>query len=253
MDTALIVFGAAWFLAGFVNGLSGMGAAMVALPIVVSFMPPAALVPTACIIVFAITLQMAWRYRKTCRIQSLRMLLLGCVPGAVAGVLVLLIVPPSSLQLPIGLAMASFALWQWLHTVGKSRAETWLSGGVAGFASGFINTSISFGNPPIAMYALYSGWSKEETMGTLNMLAVGTSALTCLAHAAAGLYTSSVLEYVCYGVPLALGGQLLAHPFVRFINPVLFKNILLVIIACAGLLCTGRAVQAWLHTSFLAG
>jgi uncharacterized membrane protein YfcA len=242
MDMALILFGGAWFLAGFVNGISGMGAGMVALPLVVSCIPPAALVPSACIIIFAVTLHMAWRYRKACRVHSLTKLLLGCAPGAVAGVWVLLLLPPARLQLPIGLAMTSFALWQWLHTAGKAHAETWLSGGLAGFASGFINTSISFGNPPIAIYALYAGWSKEETMGTLNMLAVGTSALTCLAHAGAGLYTSTVWEYVCYGVPLALAGQWLAQPFVPYINPTLFKNILLGIIACAGIVCMGRAL-----------
>ncbi len=44
----------AWFLAGLVNGISGMGAAMVALPFLTVFMTPQEFVPISCIVVTVI-------------------------------------------------------------------------------------------------------------------------------------------------------------------------------------------------------
>lgn len=40
LDPSVWVFAFAWFMAGLINGLSGMGAAMLALPIAATAMPP---------------------------------------------------------------------------------------------------------------------------------------------------------------------------------------------------------------------
>lgn len=45
-DMTILIVSIAWFLGGFVNGVSGMGAAMVALPIVAGFMDMSEAVPS---------------------------------------------------------------------------------------------------------------------------------------------------------------------------------------------------------------
>lgn len=56
---------------------------------------------------------------------------------------------------------------------------------VSGFASGFANAAISFSGPPVAIYALYVGWDKDTTRGTLSLYFLGISICTCIVQAAA--------------------------------------------------------------------
>ena len=100
-----------------------------------------------------------------------------------------------------------------------------------------MNTSISFGNPPVAIYSLWVGWSKEDTMGTMNVFTICATILTCTAHASAGLYSMALLPYALVGIPATVIGVCVAHPIAKRIPQESFRRILLVIIAAAGVVC----------------
>ncbi|NQS70878.1 MAG: sulfite exporter TauE/SafE family protein [Desulfobulbaceae bacterium] len=240
---SMVFFLAAWFLAGFVNGLAGMGAAMVALPLVAALIEPAALVPSTCLVVTVLTIYMAWAYWRDFYFSDIVPLLVGCLPGTAAGLLILLILPPIALQLIIGLAMVSFVAWQIFYKQKKIHAPTWPAGLVAGGATGLMNTATSFVNPPIAMYALHVGWNKESTIGNMNVLALASCLITCAAQASAGLYTPEVLWAALWAAPISLAGQISASPLLRRVNVLFFRKIVLVVIACGGLLSVIRSLR----------
>ena len=50
----------AWFLGGFINGVSGMGAAMVALPIVACVLEMSEAVPATCLVAVTLAVYVAW-------------------------------------------------------------------------------------------------------------------------------------------------------------------------------------------------
>ena len=83
---------------------------------------------------------------------------------------------------------------------------------VSGFASGFANAAISFSGPPVAIYALYVGWDKDTTRGTLSLYFLGISICTCIVQAAAGLYTPVVVKAALWGMPGALVGLVVSCP-----------------------------------------
>ena len=244
---SLLFFLAAWFLAGFVNGLAGMGAAMVALPLVAALIPPSALVPSTCIVATVLTAYMAWAYWRDFNFSDIVPLLIGCLPGTAAGLLILLVLPPIAMQLIIGLAMVSFVIWQISYKQIKIHAPTWRAGFVAGNATGFMNTATSFVNPPIAMYALHVGWNKENTVGNMNALALASCLITCVAQASAGLYTPEVLKAALLAAPVSLVGQISASPLLRRVNVAFFRKILLVVIACGGILSIVRSLRILLN------
>ncbi len=74
-------FLAAWLLARFVNGLAGMGAAMVALPLVAVFIALSELVPGTCIVITFLTAYMARACWQDFHPGDIAPLLVGCVPG----------------------------------------------------------------------------------------------------------------------------------------------------------------------------
>ncbi len=240
VDSAIFLF--AWFLAGFVNGVSGLGAAMVAVTFTTFFMPTSVLIPVTCIIAIFVSGHMSWIFRAGCRRRSLTLLLLGALPGSLIGLSILLFIPAQVVQFLTGCVMVFFVMWQYSKKIQPTaRPETVSKSIFAGFASGVLNTSISFGNPPIGAYALHLGWSQMETVGTMNMFSFLAYIVACAVQASAGLYTQEVLVWAAMGIPAALVGILCSMPVAQRINAVVFKNILLVVIAVGGMACVWRS------------
>ncbi|MDO5537118.1 MAG: sulfite exporter TauE/SafE family protein [Desulfovibrionaceae bacterium] len=241
-DYSFWLFAFAWFLAGFVNSVGGMGAAMVALPIVAGAMHAQTLVPATCLCVAIISAAMSWVYWRSTRWQSLKAMIAGALPGSLAGLGILLILPTSVLQLAAGTIMILFVLWQFLHKAGAPHGDSGTAGATAGFFSGFINTSIGFGNPPVAIYSIYAGWEKMETMGSMNVFTLIVCGMTIAAHAGAGLYSEEVFRYALFGGPATVIGMIAGLPIARRINQATFKRILLLIIGAAGCICVFRGL-----------
>ena len=236
----------AWFIGGFVNGVSGMGAAMVALPIMACVMDMSVAVPASCFTALVVATQVAWMYRKSCRYASLPFMLTGCVPGVVGGVLILRVVPGVWLQAFLGVALVAYVCWQYAHRRSAAHPETRTGAFLAGFGSGFANASISFSGPPVAMYALYVGWDKDSARGTLGLFFLCINIITSLVQASAGLFTSEVLHAAMYGMPGAVAGLVASLPFVHAVKEQVFQRILLGMIALAGAICVVRAAETLL-------
>ena len=107
------IFGA-WFLGGFVNGISGMGAGLVSLPIAASLLPMQELVPASGLSTLTVACYLVWAYRRYCRWSSLRHMLVGCLPGALLGVWILRSVPSAGAHAAItfsGPPLAVYAVY----------------------------------------------------------------------------------------------------------------------------------------------
>ena len=193
--------------------------------------------------VLVVSVSTAVFYLKNIRRRAFLALLLGAIPGSLAGLGILLFTPVPFLQISAGAIMVLYTIWQFCHPSFAPHGDSWLSGSIAGFASGLVNTSISFGNPPVAIYSLWAGWSKEDTMGTMNVFTICATILTCTAHASAGLYSMALLPYALVGTPATVIGVCVAHPIAKRIQQESFRRILLVIIAAAGVVCTYQGLS----------
>ncbi len=256
MEFQEYIFIFAWFMAGFIHGIGGTGAAMVAVPIITSLMPAETLIPVTCGIAVFISCHVAWLFREGCVYPTLKTLLVGAVPGSCMGLALLLFIPTYAIQLLTGLVMLFFVFWhvryakhQMCHVKQAKRAEraeraefatkNIMAGGVAGI----LNTSISFGNPAVGMYTLSLGYSPAQIIGTTNVFSVFGYVLACMTQGMAGLFTQEVLVWVAYGVPASLLGIALASPLARRISSLLFKRILLIILSLGGSMCLWRGLQ----------
>ncbi len=238
-DTSLWLFALAWFLGGFVNSVGGMGAAMVALPIYAGCMQSQTLVPATCICVAIISAAMTLAYWRHTLLSSLKSLTAGAIPGSLAGLFILLITPSAILQLVTGAVMVLFVLWKGKRS-SEGNKDSFATGTVAGFFSGLINTSIGFGNPPVAIYSLYAGWGHLETLATMNLFTLLASLLTMICHYTADLYTADVLHHALLGAPATVLGMVCGLPVARRINQESFRRILRFLIFAAGCICFAR-------------
>ena len=246
-DPSLWLFALAWFLGGFVNSVGGMGAAMVALPIYAGCMNSQTLVPATCFCVAIISAAMSFAYWRWTRWASLKSLCLGAVPGSLIGLFILLIIPSPLLQLAAGIVMVLFVLWKGKSAPVEQAAESAYGGACAGFFSGLLNTSIGFGNPPVAIYSLHAGWGHLDTLASMNVFTLLASLFTIICHAAAGLYSYDVLIHIAAGTPATVLGMLAGLPIARRIHQEAFRSILLAIIFLAGCICLWRGFFTFIY------
>ena len=242
--TDLFVF-FAWILGGFVSGVSGIGGAMVAFPLLALVIPVHQLIALTCIINVVMDGCLAGMHFRHCRLSSLWPMLAGSVPGSFAGLYILQICSGAVLQGAVGLLLLYYVYWQMTYRAAQGPvSHPRMLGAAAGFGAGLLGTAISFDGPPIGAYGLCMGWEPRVFLGTLGVFFVIRGSLTVILQATAGFYTPEVLGYALYGAPGVILGTLLAFPVAKRIPQETFRKVLLVIIgvwcgrwarrACAG-------------------
>ncbi len=246
MELASFFFMCAWFISGFVNGLTSFGSAMVVVPLITPFVPPSMLIPLTTIMVVVISSYMILVYRSGINFKALIPITIAALPGAILGGYLLHLISPAAIQLLAGLTMFLYVVWQILPKPVKVYSENTPGAVSSGFASGFLNASISMGGPPVAIYSLLVGWKKEEIFSTLSVSIVLNCTIAGMVHACSGLYSTDMLPYLYQAVPAALVGLLCAYPLEKKINKKLFVKIVLIVIGISSLLCLYRAADAFL-------
>ena len=241
MDIPVLMVVLAWFAGGFISGASGIGGAMVALPLAALFIPIQEVIALSCILNLVMDGMITVLHFRHCKVRALYPLFAGAIPGSIIGLFILQRVPGSVLQGMTGILLLAFVLWQRRAALSPQGRESWFKGGLAGFASGVLGSSISFDGPPVGAYGLYAGWAPRVFLGTLGVFFIIRASLTCVLQAGAGLYTPDVLRYAAYGLPATVLGTLCAFPFAKKINPTLFRKVLQGIIAAAAIVCIWRA------------
>nr|WP_321256586.1 sulfite exporter TauE/SafE family protein [uncultured Pseudodesulfovibrio sp.] len=241
-DPIYIMVFCAWFVGGFVSGVSGIGGAMVAVPVAAMFIPMHDLIPLSCILNVIMDGCIACMHFRHCRVSALWPMLVGSIPGAIIGLFILQFVSGAILQGAVGALLLYYVYWQQTFHVKEVHEESWGRGGAAGFGAGLLGTAISFDGPPIGAYGLYVNWKPRVFLGTLGVFFVIRGTMTCVLQASAGLYTPELFDYVIYGVPATILGTFCAFPVVKHINVETFRRVLMAVIVLAGIVCLGRSL-----------
>lgn len=244
VDTSLLTIFCAWLIGGFVANVTGIGGALVSVPIVASVLPMHDLIPVSCVVNVAMSGCVFFSNYRYCQWRAVLPILIGSLPGIVLGILVLKFVSGSTLQIATGFFLLFYVIWQYTKRHSAPHPESWLTASIAGAASGTVGTAISFGGPPAAMYALHVGWNPRQTLGTLGGFFFVKDALTCVAQAYEGFITAQTLHYAAYGVSAAILGAVLAYPLTRFIKVDMFRRLLLGVLLISAVVCIMRGINA---------
>ena len=237
MDFPSVIVFIAWLLGGFVSGLTGIGGAMLAVPLAAMFIPMHDVILLSCILNLAMDGTLTCIYLRHCRFSALAPLLAGAIPGAFIGLVILQAVSGRILQGGVGLLLLSYVCWQFFARRSGRERSSWAVGSIAGLGAGVLGTAISFDGPPAGAYALWCGWEPRQALGTLGVFFVLRSLITCSLQAWSGLYTEQILTYAAYGFPACVLGVLCAFPVVRRVRGEIFRRFVMAVVAAGGLVC----------------
>ena len=232
-DIAIVVAGA--LAAGFVNGLSGTGYALVALGFWLQAMSPVTAAPLTALCGVAGHVQSLPRIWQGVRWPRLWPFLAAGVFGVPIGTLLLDHVRPQPLKLGVGLLLIFYSGW-----MAFVRRPPIVSGGgrladaAIGFTGGVMGGMASLSGPAPLIWAQLRGFGKDEQRGVNQPFNMSVLFLALVASGIAGFLDRTFFVWAAIALPATLIGARIGLMLYRRIDDAGFRRVVLVLLGLSG-------------------
>jgi uncharacterized protein len=235
----LLLLGA--LAAGLVNGLTGFGTAITALPIWLYVLSPTAASTLAIICAMVAQLQtlpMIWPHIRW------RLALPLVIPGIIGvpvGTLLLPLIEPKFFRLGVALFLIAYSGYVLVR-----RGETKpihggkIADGVVGFGGGVLGGLAGVPGVLPIVWTNFRGWSKELRRGVVQTFNLATVACAVATHALTGLLTRQVAFQAAVALPGSIAGVWLGAFAYRHLADHNYQRAVMLFLLASGvgLLCT---------------
>jgi uncharacterized membrane protein YfcA len=233
MDMTTLLVGMVVFLAVFTQSLSGFGVALVAMALLPAVIDLHIATPLVAIVGLVLEGVLVTYYRQSLDIRAVWKIALAAVAGTPLGVYFLAQVNESIALGILGVVIAGYALYALLglkmpHI--KNPLWAYLAGLLGGMLGGAYNTS----GPPVIVYADCRRWPPDVFKGNLQGYFIVVSSAVAVSHAFNGNFTSQVWNMALWTLPFLVVGILAGLSLDRWLNPVLFRRVVLVLLVLMG-------------------
>ncbi|PLX50426.1 MAG: sulfite exporter TauE/SafE family protein [Desulfobulbaceae bacterium] len=230
-----LVVSLVFFSAGLVQGVSGFGAALLSMPLLVMVVDVREAVTLSLLNGLIINLFLSVQLKSHLDWRKILPLVVGCLPGIYAGVTLLKQMNPAIMKGCLGLLIVAYAVY---CLTGRLRhrplGRAWAY--VAGFAAGTLGSAFSTGGPPVIIYTTLTGWHKDQIKATLSSFFLFITVLSLGAHAASGLTTPHVLRLFAVTALPVLAGVFLGSQFYKRLATITYLTIIYYLLIGLGIM-----------------
>jgi hypothetical protein len=240
-DIALVVAGA--LAAGFVNGLSGTGYALVALGFWLHAMSPITAAPLLALCSVSGHLQSLPKIWKGIIWERLWPFLAGGLIGVPLGTALLGFVRVEPLKLGVGVLLLLYCSW-----MGFVRRPPVVMGGgrladaAAGLGGGILGGMASLSGPIPVIWVQLRGWNMLAQRGVNQPFNMSVLALSLASAAVAGYLDRTFLFWAAITVPTTLIGAHVGLRLYGSIDDAQFRRVILVLLGLSGLTLIGSTL-----------
>lgn len=227
---ALIMFAGA-----FLQGITGFGSGLVAVPLLSLLLPITMLTPMLSLINVALAVYLAWLLRHYLAVRRWVPLFTAGVLGTLAGNYALAHLPLTTLQLGMAVFVISAGLLFWFGVQLKLAARAPQQTGV-GLLSGFANGALTLGGPPVVLFLTANRLGRSEFRATLAVFFLALGLTNVISFGLQGRYAS--IDTIALAV-LTLGALLGAyggHQLSGKLSERAFRRLTLLLVIGAGVM-----------------
>jgi uncharacterized membrane protein YfcA len=230
----LVFFAVIIILACFVQAVAGFGLPMIATPVLLALFGIRAAVPLMAIIILELQLLMILRYHMALNIGTVWRISAAAILGIPIGVLFLSRIPEAFSITLLGLILIFYVLYSVFNLpVPALKNANWVY--FFGFLSGMGGGAYNMAAPPMIIYADAQRWEPRLFKGNLQGCFLIITVVAILTHSLSGNVTGDVLQKSLIAIPFVLIGALAGFYLDRFINPALFRKIVLGLLLVLGI------------------
>jgi uncharacterized membrane protein YfcA len=223
---------------GFVNGLSGFGLAMAAIPLWLLALSPANAASLAAICAVAAHIQSVSLIAHAIDTRRLAPFVVGGVIGIPVGTWLLTDIDAATFRFWVGTLIVVYSLMMLSGRVRLKVPESAAADGVVGFLGGILGALAGLSGALPAMWSGLRDWGKEARRAVLQPFNMAILALSIVAHAVAGLFTIDLFRAIAFA-PATLIGANAGKGLYRRLGDRHFDRVVLTILLTAGVLVVG--------------
>lgn len=221
-------------LAGFVQGVTSFGFALVSLPLLSQILPVRQTVPVIVVLSLLTNVSILAACYKHLAVRKALLLILTGMVAAPFGTYLLLYISETWLKIIAGALILLFAAIMLLGRSFPVRSEK-LGFVTAGLASGLLNGSISTSGPPVALFLSNQGTDKQTFRANLTFYAMVLHIVTILSFSYNGLLDKTVVSALVWTTPAMIVGVSAGIWAGSRMNERFFRKTVLVLIIISGL------------------
>lgn len=231
----LILVSLIFLIAGFIQGLSGFGSALVAMPLLTIFLDAKIAVPLCILNGLLITSYLSLELKGSIEKEKIFPLFIGCLPGIYLGVTFLKNMDSALIELLLGILIVFYSVYSMVfHPRPRKIHAAWSY--LAGFGTGFIGSAFSAGGPPTIIYTTLTDWSRDHIKATLSGFFFISGVITAIVHAVKGLTNTLIIKYFFVTAFFVLLGTYTGSQFYNRINRQKYIQIILIVLVVLGVM-----------------
>lgn len=228
--------------AGFLQGLTGFGSALIAMPLLafVIDIKTAVAVCTLCGVI--INLKMVLNLRAKIDLKKVLPLTIGSIPGAIFGTIVVKEVNSDVIMFFLGVIVAGYAAYSLLiKPIVLKLNPSW--GLLAGCLTGILTATVSAGGPPAIIYSSLMGWKKDEFKSTLAGFFITSATFGAAGHLLSGITTFYVFKLFLVSLIPVLLGVYLGYSLSGRISDELYKRMVMILLVFMGIMLIFESIR----------
>lgn len=213
------------FVAAFVQGVSGFGFALVAMPILSGVTSIQTAAPLVALTTLTNNLILCIYYRQSFDRNVITNLLLGSVLGIPIGFLALDYIPTALMLIGLGLVIVTYSLYSLVSpVVPVLKSKLWAYG--AGFLSGILLGSFNLPGPPVILYGSSQRWSQEKFKGNLTSFFWVSVAIVVVGHGLQSRISEEIIRQFLIAIPGFILGLFLGVVLAKKFDPNIFRKVI---------------------------
>lgn len=204
--------------AGFIQGLSGFGSAIIAIPLLSFFLDIKTAVPLVIMLGIIIGLINTRELIHHNQYNRLAPLIIGALCGIPVGVVFISSMQENIVLFVLSILLITYSLYTMLGLKVRIFRQR-LFAYIAGFFSGWLGATLSISGPPIILYTTAQNWSAKEKKSILATYFLLVSILTAIGFYVSGMLNDRVMILFGYSViPLIVGTYLGIFAFNKLVS-----------------------------------
>jgi len=220
-------------LAIFTQSTTGFGLALVSMPILAGLIGIRTATPLIVLVAIVAEIILLIRYKSEINIQAVWQLTAAGAIGIPIGVWALKVLEEQIVLTVLGIFIVLYALYALLKfKLPTLERSIWAYG--FGFVSGVIGGAYNLTGPLVIIFGNCRNWQPKEFKGNLQGFFLVGSVVAIISHAVAGNISREVVNHFILSLPAIGLGLLAGLSLDKYINPVVFRKIMLVGLIFAG-------------------
>ena len=221
-------------VAAFIQGSSGFGFALVAMPVLSGLTSIYIAVPLVALGTLTSNTLLSLYYRQSCNFKIVGQLLLGAVFGIPLGFLALQYAPVNWMLITLGLMIVAYAIYALVGpTVPILKSKAWVYS--AGFVAGILMGGYNLPGPPVILYGNSQRWLQAEFKGNLSRFFWVNASLAVLIHGLQHRLSAEIIYQFLITLPGLVMGLFLGVALAKSLNPTFFRRGVLGLLIVVGI------------------